>query len=349
MSASARVIECSADAFPAVVVPQLATAVDDSVSTKYTALTTSIEICEFLDTHRTSESRGDAPARSLAPASLAAKAASDELIALVHQDSADPNFLLLTARTEAELRANSAGLPGQFVRGRKKALEGYLAAAETQTEVSGRMENFLKDKLKAMDGLAYVLDNPTSAPAQEFLAKGQQHYLSVGETLLKLNAKLPREDRSGFVTLADLHVGGWFARILACAGAKDLKDVDGAFEALYKTFERKEDELVILKLWWSSMVTRKRCVPGFVAGGNGEEAESDPISARPAASRSSTATVCTEARGVLRDATWWSEAGSFQQPGSEAVVVHALSCSHVRISVVRRILGSECQHPASRP
>jgi len=247
----------TAGTVPTLVVPQLATAVDNSVSTKYTALTTSIEICEFLDTHRTSESRGDAPARSLAPASLAAKAASDELIALVHQDSADPNFLLLTARTEAELRANSAGLPGQFVRGRKKALEGYLAAAETQTEVSGRMENFLKDKLKAMDGLAYVLDNPTSAPAQEFLAKGQQHYLSVGETLLKLNAKLPREDRSGFVTLADLHVGGWFARILACAGAKDLKDVDGAFEALYKTFERKEDELVILKLWWSSMVTRK--------------------------------------------------------------------------------------------
>ena len=253
-------------------VPQLATAIDDSVSTKYTAICSTAEICEFLDSHRTSESRGDAPARSLAPASLAAKAASDELIALVHQENTDPNFLLLTARTEAELKANAAGIPGQFVRGRKKALEGYLSAAETQAEVSGRMENFLKDKLKAMDGLAYVFDNPTSPPAQDFLAKGQQHYLSVGEALLKLNAKLPREDRSGFVTLADLHVGGWFARILACAGAKDLKDVDGAFAALYKTFERKEDELVILKLWWSSMVTRKRCVPRSVTHSEGEDA-----------------------------------------------------------------------------
>jgi len=237
---------------PTLVVPQLAS-VNDNVSTKYTAITDSIAICEFLDTQRTSDSRGDAPARSLSSPSIAEKTVSDEIIALVHSPQADPNFLFLSARTEAELSAKAKDVPGQFIKGRKKALETHLE----NPDLTGRMENFLKEKLTAMTGMLYVFENPSSKEAADFLAKGQQHWLTVSETLLKLSNKLPKEDRSGFVTLADLHVGAWFARILACTGAKDLKDVEGGFKALYKAFGRKEDELLALKNWWTAMVTRK--------------------------------------------------------------------------------------------
>lgn len=93
--------------------------------------------------------------------------------------------------------------------------------------------------------------------ASEFLTKGQEHWLSVSSVLLQLNAILPREDRSGFITLADLHAGAWFARILACVGATELPDVEGAFEKLTSAFGRTVEEVMALKNWWTSMVTRE--------------------------------------------------------------------------------------------
>lgn len=223
-------------------------------------------ICEFLDTQRTSDSRGDAPARSLSSPSIAEKTVSDEIIALVHHPKSDPNFLLLSSRTEAELTAKAKDVPGAFVRGRKKALETYLE----NPDLTGRMENFLREKLQAMDGMLYVFENPSSKEAGEFLASGQKHWLSVSEVLMKLSSLMPKEDRSGFVTLADLHVGAWFARVLACVGAKDLKDVEGSFATLYKAFGRKEDELLALKNWWTAMVQRKRYVDRLRSPHNAE-------------------------------------------------------------------------------
>lgn len=98
-------------------------------------------------------------------------------------------------------------------------------------------------------------ENPSQA--SDFITKGQAHWLSVCQVLLEINSILPREDRSGFITLADLHAGAWFARILACVGAKDLKDIEGAFEKLIQEFGRSQEEVLALKNWWSTMVTRK--------------------------------------------------------------------------------------------
>lgn len=74
---------------------------------------------------------------------------------------------------------------------------------------------------------------------------------------MELNSILPREDRSDFITLADLHAGAWFARILACVGATDLKDVEGSFKKLTDEFGRSQEEVIAIKNWWSTMVTRK--------------------------------------------------------------------------------------------
>lgn len=98
-------------------------------------------------------------------------------------------------------------------------------------------------------------ENPSQA--SDFLTKGQEHWLSVSTVLLQLNSILPREDRSGFVTLADLHAGAWFARILACVGASELTDVEGSFEKLVGSFGRTQEEVAALKNWWTSMVSRE--------------------------------------------------------------------------------------------
>jgi len=132
-----------------VVVPQLESALDSSISTKYSAITDSVAILSFLDAHRTSTSttESDAPARSLAPSSIEQQGISNDLIKLVHAPEADPNFLLLSARNEEELKAKSAGLPGNFIRGRKKALDEY----SKEQDVTDRVKNFYADKIKATE------------------------------------------------------------------------------------------------------------------------------------------------------------------------------------------------------
>lgn len=112
-----------------------------------------------------------------------------------------------------------------------------------------------------LSGLSAIYSG--SADSTEFLSKGASHWSSLARALATLSSLLPREDRSGFITLMDLHAGAWFARILACVGASDLKDVDGAFEKLLKSFEKeglKEAEVLGLKNWWKTMVIRKRWV-----------------------------------------------------------------------------------------
>lgn len=161
------------------VVPQFESAVDESKPNKYTALTDTVKILEFLDKKRhaddvishstngasngggpTSPTGGAVvkdnntnPARSLAPGSLASKARDDDIIKLTQSSAGDPNLLLLVARNEAELKAKNEGLPGQFVRGRKKALEGYLSdlkSGKIDVPNKEKLEGFYNEKLTAM-------------------------------------------------------------------------------------------------------------------------------------------------------------------------------------------------------
>lgn len=157
---------------------------DESQPNKYTAITDTVKILEFLDRKRTAEdvaanaaadgssTNGSSaqqqhqsaehhhlkdnntnPARSLAPGSLASKARDDDIIKLTQSSAGDPNLLLLVARNEDELKAKDEGLPGQFVRGRKKALEGYLEelkSGKVDVPNKEKLEGFYTEKLTAM-------------------------------------------------------------------------------------------------------------------------------------------------------------------------------------------------------
>lgn len=85
---------------------------------------------------------------------MAAKARDDDIIALTQSPKGDPNLLLLVARNEEELKAKNQGLPGQFIRGRKKALEGYIRDLENgnvESENKEKLRSFYDQKLKAME------------------------------------------------------------------------------------------------------------------------------------------------------------------------------------------------------
>jgi hypothetical protein len=151
---------------------------DQDKPNRYTAVTDTVKILELLDRKRTAvdvattppvsdaangngnghgsgpeASSNHKPARSLAPGSLAAKARDDDIIKLTQDPAGDPNMLLLVARTEDELKQKNKGLPGEFIRGRKKALEGYLndlKEGKLDVDNEERLEKFYTEKLGGM-------------------------------------------------------------------------------------------------------------------------------------------------------------------------------------------------------
>ena len=99
--------------------------------------------------------------------------------------------------------------------------------------------------------------NPESAGP--WFERSKKAWADLAAVLPKLELLLTKEERSGFINVADLHVGAWLARVLVCCGAKDAKDIDGSFAVLRKNVGPKVDELTHLKSWWQTMIRRKRC------------------------------------------------------------------------------------------
>ncbi|BGP47716.1 hypothetical protein JCM10450v2_003581 [Rhodotorula kratochvilovae] len=211
---------------PALVVPYEHT-LDDGVKTKFKAITNTVDVCNFLD-QSTNTSSFSAPA--LSPATIESSATSKDLIEHIHQDSVDPNTLLLVWRTEDERKQKLAGLPGGFLKGRQEALERY---AKEVGDSDARLKAFYEKKIQENGGLLSLLEGKGDASAIEKKAEGL--WTNIGKTVQFLEGKL--DESSSFllgdqISLADLHVGAWLARVLAVAGATSITDVDAGLKAL---------------------------------------------------------------------------------------------------------------------
>ncbi|GAA5963719.1 hypothetical protein JCM8115_004253 [Rhodotorula mucilaginosa] len=212
---------------PALVVPYAHT-VDEGISTKFKALCSTEEICDFLDRSTTKSAQFSAPA--LSPATIQNADLQKEIIARVHGDEVDPNALLLVWRDEAERKAKAEGLPATFLRGRQEALERYAREVSSN---DAKLSEFYSNKLKENGGLLALLEG--KGDSTEVQNKAKALWRNVGETLAYLEAQL--DVKAPFllgdqVSLADLHAGAWLARILACAGATSISDPDSALSAL---------------------------------------------------------------------------------------------------------------------
>ncbi|SCV70997.1 BQ2448_3759 [Microbotryum intermedium] len=211
---------------PTLVAPYEHTTTPD-LPTKYKALTDSIEICQFLDSSTSRSTTFQSP--SLTPATVQGSSESKFWVEHVHgPDAADPNAFLMSFRTDDERKAKNAHLPGEFLRGRQRALEKY---AKEAGERDTRLAAFYDNKIKENGSLLAMYEGKVDA--SPFIETSNGMYVALGKTIALLEKSLRAAYLVGDqVSLADLHVGTYLARIFASLGAKSITDVDGAIEKL---------------------------------------------------------------------------------------------------------------------
>ncbi|QRV90530.1 glutathione S-transferase [Ceratobasidium sp. AG-Ba] len=212
---------------PTLVAP-LANTLDASSETKYRALTDTKSVLEFLDKSRSNLSKthttSHKPAPSLTPATVDGSALSKLLIDLVHADENDPNFLQITAKDDAELKEKADGFLGKvFVSGRAKALDEYLA----QEDLIPKIKNILEEKKRGAVFLnAVYLGKATAEEKAAFFAKSKEAWeVAVPKTLATLESHIVGPYTLGDqLSLADLHVGVWLAKMVVQANGGIASD-----------------------------------------------------------------------------------------------------------------------------
>ncbi|KAH9836481.1 uncharacterized protein C8Q71DRAFT_866831 [Rhodofomes roseus] len=218
---------------PTLVVPLQKTLAADMES-RYKAIQDSKSIVEFLDKSRSTQSRtnttSDAPAPSLSPATIAFSAVFTKLIDLLHSPAADPNALTyMNARTPAELRALAAYERPKFA-ARRAALAQLLADNEAaKIRVSEKTRAFWEVKKVATEKFLDVYDE-ADTPAEKlddkarerrtlFLSDASEAWARVRDVLTQLNQEIIGPYTLGDqLSLADLHLAAWLARLITLAG-----------------------------------------------------------------------------------------------------------------------------------
>lgn len=225
---------------PTLVVPLLETT-SAEVDTKFRAINDTKAILEFLDKSRSqntlaassTSSAEDAPAPILAPATIEGKAVSDEIIKLVHDQTVDPNFLILGIRNQAELDKAKHGLPGIFVSNRHNALVEHLTALQNSggsttafdgsanpksSAVHENLKKWYTDKIESQALLTNVYLHNDAASIQQLVQLTNETWKNVADAFATLEAKVQGPLALGDqVSLADLHLIPWLARIAATA------------------------------------------------------------------------------------------------------------------------------------
>jgi len=228
---------------PTLVVPMLET-VGSGVDSRYRSLRDTISICDFLDEARGARSTrtvSDKPGPALKPATIEGKATSDIIISLVHMPSVDPNFLNVAARSPSELREHAASTQGQMIDDRRTALMSHIAEAKklaedapSQQSESGGMTHeqklvaFLEEKALANQLLWDVYNGKAGEEKEkEFYAASIKAWEEHVPTVL---AQIENVMKGLFtlgdqVSLADLHLIAWLARLVHLSGGS--KEVAG--------------------------------------------------------------------------------------------------------------------------
>jgi glutathione S-transferase len=147
-------------------------------------------------------------------------AKATDFTGLLHEDKYDPNFALLLARNDEELKAKAGSIPGVFVANRQAALERISATPE-----AAEFKTFYAEKLAANGGLLRVYKGEVPEEAKNgFFQVSTGHVANIRDLILHvIPAKLPA---SGFLGGArpgedDFHLIGWLARIASTVFASN--------------------------------------------------------------------------------------------------------------------------------
>ncbi|KAI0704880.1 hypothetical protein BC835DRAFT_705273 [Cytidiella melzeri] len=148
------------------------------------------------------------------------------LIAKIHEDKYDPNFILLTTRNDEEFTKAASGFPAEFVSNRQNALLKYSASSE-----GAAFKDFYNAKIDGNGSILKIYKGET--PNADFFATSTSHWETIADFILKdLNDALPS---SGFIGGAepgedDFHVGAWLTRVAWVAGATPVPEGINALE-----------------------------------------------------------------------------------------------------------------------
>ncbi|CED84114.1 Thioredoxin-like fold [Phaffia rhodozyma] len=205
---------------PTLVVPVWdGSAAEAGKETRYKSIQDTISILTFLDSSRTPHSTpsSSSPAPALSPATIEGKHLSDTLILAVHLPTADPNFLLLCARSPHELMMKEKGFAGHWIKARQEALHRYIK----ESEEGSSTHLFLKNKLQANQIVYDVYYSPHTGPETEarrqafFAASRKAWGVGVVENLDIIESNIVGPYTLGDqISLADLHIIAWLARIV---------------------------------------------------------------------------------------------------------------------------------------
>ncbi|CAE6457323.1 unnamed protein product [Rhizoctonia solani] len=164
------------------------------------------------------------------------KSTHQDVIVAVHRDNIDPNFSLLSARTQEELDSKRGGIPGQFIRQRQAKLEELAPKSPEDLKV------WYKGKLEFNGFLSSVYAEGASPDVTSgWFDKSNQHWENVKAFI---TSELPNFlPESGFIDgvvpgEADFHVAAWLARTAGVSGAK-IDDVAPLGEALGLSLDPK--------------------------------------------------------------------------------------------------------------
>ncbi|KAH7344952.1 hypothetical protein B0J17DRAFT_763684 [Rhizoctonia solani] len=164
------------------------------------------------------------------------KSTHQDVIVAVHRDNIDPNFSLLSARTQEELDSKRGDVPGQFIRQRQAKLEELAPKSPEDLKI------WYKGKLEFNGFLSAVYaEGASSDVTSGWFDKSNQHWENVKAFI---TSELPNFlPKSGFIDgaapgEADFHVAAWLARTAGVSGAK-IDDVSPLGEALGLTLDPK--------------------------------------------------------------------------------------------------------------
>ncbi|KAK0208233.1 hypothetical protein DFS33DRAFT_424753 [Desarmillaria ectypa] len=224
---------------PTLVVPLQKTLSED-VESQYRAITESKAIIEFLDKSRSPWSQthttSPAPAPSLTPATIAFTETSAELIELVHTDEVNPdNLKYMNARDMDSLKSLAREmLPVLYTR--RDVLSRYISDASSGTiQVSEKVTALWKEKKAATEVLLGLyknaefsesaLDPEEKSKRAEYFEMAKCARASLGRALLRLEKDIIGPFALGDqLSIADMHLSAWLARIVKLAGGATTDD-----------------------------------------------------------------------------------------------------------------------------
>ncbi|TXT10360.1 uncharacterized protein COLE_04294 [Cutaneotrichosporon oleaginosum] len=193
-------------------------------------------ICAFIDASRPplpSPATSRRPTPILSPLTAKDRALCEDLIDLVRSPLVDPNFLDVTARDASEFRVKLRGVQGVRLRDRQKVIAQYLdvardgaASAHASGDVKegsrwAEMVTTLEGKWRSSQALMDVWNGAVDDERQlEYYETSNAAWaVHLPGTFAKLEVKMIGPFALGDdVSIADLYIIAWLARIVAMCG-----------------------------------------------------------------------------------------------------------------------------------